>query len=177
MKTDLVLIPFMFLLSWLFWGFIWHSSPIPSDSFPAAQVNWELRTKNETLLYTSTFSPDGETTQGIMDSEFGKAVHPEVIGSSFVLMIVVFTAFSLFGWPTLFIYGLIRGFGALPHTMVLEIVGALIGRYYYQKKFGPRNFLKMAPTILAGYFTGVGLISMATIAVRLIQSAVSTAPF
>jgi hypothetical protein len=35
----------------------------------------------------------------------------------------------------------------------------------------------MAPTLLAGYFTGVGLISMATIAMRLAQSAVSAAPF
>jgi hypothetical protein len=35
----------------------------------------------------------------------------------------------------------------------------------------------MAPNLLAGYFTGVGLIAMATIAMKLIKSAVSTAPF
>ncbi len=35
----------------------------------------------------------------------------------------------------------------------------------------------VVPNILAGYFTGVGLISMATIAMRLVQSAVSSAPF
>jgi len=75
------------------------------------------------------------------------------------------------------VYGMIRGFGGLPHTMLLELVGALIGRYYFQKKFGADNFLRMVPTIIAGYFTGVGLIGMATIAMKLIQTAVSSAPF
>jgi hypothetical protein len=61
--------------------------------------------------------------------------------------------------------------------MALEIVGAMLGRFYFQKRFGSDNFLRMVPTILAGYFTGVGLISMATIALRLVQAAVSAAPF
>jgi hypothetical protein len=59
LKTDLVALPVLFLLSWLFWGFIWHSSPVPSDAYPAAQINWELRTKTDTLLYTSTFAVEG----------------------------------------------------------------------------------------------------------------------
>jgi hypothetical protein len=75
------------------------------------------------------------------------------------------------------IYGLVRGFGDLPHSMIIEIVGAMIGRYYFWKKFGENNFLRMAPTILAGYLTGVGLIAMATIAMKLIQQAVSGSPF
>jgi hypothetical protein len=176
-KTDLVLLPFMFCLSWLFWGFLWHSSAIPSDAFPAAQINWDLRTKNDTLLYTSTFAPAGAASHSILDSEFIQAIHLPVIGTAFGLTAALFALFSVAGLPTLFIYGIIRGLGALPHTMVLEIVGALIGRYYYQRRFGTQNFLRMAPTLLAGYFTGVGLISMATIAVRLIQAAVSAAPF
>ena len=75
------------------------------------------------------------------------------------------------------VYGLIRGFGALPHTMVLEIVGACLGRFYFQKKFGAKNFLQMAPALLAGYSTGVGLIGMTTVAMTLIRNAVSSAPF
>ena len=176
-KADLLLLPFMFFLSWIFWAFIWHASPIPSDAFPAAQINWDLRTKTDTLLYTSTFVSPGSVAHSIMDSAFMQAIHRNVVIAGFGLTTVLFTLFSAFGLPTLFIYGIIRGLGALPHTMALEIVGALVGRYYYQKKYGPTNFLRMAPTLLAGYFTGVGLISMATIAMRLIQSAVSAAPF
>jgi hypothetical protein len=61
--------------------------------------------------------------------------------------------------------------------MILEICGALVGRYYFQKKFGSTAFLRMAPALLAGYYTGVGLIGMATIAMNLIKNAVSSAPF
>jgi hypothetical protein len=177
-KADFMLLPAMFLLSWLFWGFIWQAMPIPSEAFPAAQVNWALRAKNDVLLYASTFAPAGvEGVRTLADSEFMGAIHPRVIGGAFLLVAAAFSLFSWLGLPTLFVYGMIRGLGALPHTMLLEIVGALLGRYYYRKRYGPTNFMRMAPTILAGYFTGVGLIGMATIAVRLIQTAVSSAPF
>jgi len=56
-------------------------------------------------------------------------------------------------------------------------VGALLGRLYFQKRFGSKRFLTMAPALLAGYFTGVGLISMATMALMLVKSAISTTPF
>ena len=72
---------------------------------------------------------------------------------------------------------MIRGFGALPHGMVLEIIGAFLGRWYFQKKFGKKNFLRSAPAVAAGYATGVGLIGMLTIAMTLIKNAVSSAPF
>ena len=38
-------------------------------------------------------------------------------------------------------------------------------------------FLRLAPALLAGYYTGVGLIGMATIALRLIKTAISSTPF
>jgi len=175
-KLDLVATPVVFILSWVFWGFIWHATPIPSDAFPAAQIQWELRTKGDALLFTSTFAAEGQQAS-IMDSQFMKAVHPITVGVGMGMTVLMFVVLSIFGLPTLFVYGIIRGLGGLPHYMVLEIVGALIGRYYFQKKFGSSNFLRMAPTVLAGYATGVGLISMATIAMRLIQAAVSSAPF
>ena len=61
--------------------------------------------------------------------------------------------------------------------MLLELLGALIARRYLHKRFGRQNFLQASPVLLAGYLTGVGLMAMATIALRLIQSAISTAPF
>jgi hypothetical protein len=61
--------------------------------------------------------------------------------------------------------------------MLLELVGALLARYWLHRRFGRQKFLQTAPILLAGYLTGVGLLAMATIALRLIQSAVTTAPF
>ena len=179
MKAELVALPVLFLLSLTFWAFIWKSGPIPSDAYPAARINWELRTKQEVLLYSSTHVPPGEDpgARSIQDSEFMKAIHPKVIGGGILFTVALYAIVTWAGLPTLLIYGVIRGLGQLPHYMLLEIVGALLGRYYFQRKLGRENFLRMAPTVLAGYFTGVGLIAMATLAMRLMKEAVSSAPF
>lgn len=179
-KTELVALPVLFFLSLVFWSFIWHADPIPSQVFPAAQINWDLMAKNQTLLFSATFvGPEEDPDEkSIMDSEFmQKAFHPKIIASGFVGCVGLYALLSVFGLPTMLVYGMIRGWGQLPHYQVLELAGALLGRYYFQKKYGKIRFLQNAPALLAGYFTGVGLISMATIAMKLIQSAVSSAPF
>jgi hypothetical protein len=179
-KTEIVAVPVLFVLSLLFWSFIWHSDPIPSNVFPAAQVNWELMAKNNVLLYSSTYVAPGEDPddKSVLDSELvRKAIHPSTIAAGFGVCVGLYAILNVFGLPVMLIYGMIRGMGALPHTMVLEIIGALLGRYYFQKKYGQTNFLQNAPALLAGYFTGVGLIGMATIAIRLIRPAISGDPF
>ncbi len=178
-KTELVAVPVLFILSLAFWGFIWHSDAVPSDMFPAAQVNWELHSKTQTLLFSSTFVAKGENPEDkkISDSEFMKAIHPKVIGVGFAGIVGLFALFSTAGLPVMLIYGMIRGFGRFPHLFLPQIAGAFLARYYLRKKFGVKNFLQMAPILMAGYSTGVGLIAMATIALKLIKAAVSTAPF
>ena len=178
-KTDLVAFPVLFVLSLTFWQFIWHSDAIPSEVFPAAQINWELQAKNQVLIYSSTFVAPGDDpeSRSFSDTEFSKAIHPRVIAGGFFGILMLFSALTSFGLPVMLVYGMMRGFGQFPHVMILEVLGACVGRYYFQKKYGPQDFLRSAPTLLAGYFTGVGLIGMATIAMRLIKAAVSGAPF
>lgn len=174
-KTEVVAIPVLILLSFVFWAFIWKANAVPSDAFPAAQVNWELRTKNDALLFTSTFVAPGETEASIKDSEFMRAIHPKVIAVGFGGTALAFIAAGIFGLPTLLLYGFIRGLGQFPHVMMLEIVGAMLGRFYLERRFGRDEFRRTMPTVLAGYFTGVGLIGMGTIALRLVQQAVQSA--
>lgn len=179
-KAELVALPVLFLCSLLFWSFIWKTNEIPSAFFPAAQVRWELGSKQSALLFSSTHVAEGQDPElvNIRDSPFFQAAFkPKILFGSLAGTVVVFSLLSFFGLPVMLIYGFIRGIGDLPHFMVLELVGAIIGRYYFQKKFGSREFLRMAPTVLAGYFTGVGLMGMATIAMNLIQQAVTGAPF
>jgi hypothetical protein len=138
-----------------------------------------LQTKRQVLLFSSTFVAEGEDPgeRSIFDSEFFKAIHPKTIGAGFSMCVVLYTILNFFGLPIMLIYGIVRGFGDLPHHMALEIVGAMLARFYLRKRFGTKNFLRAAPTLMAGYMTGVGLIGMATIALKLIQTAVSSAPF
>lgn len=174
LKTDLVATPVLLILSLTFWGFIWKSEAIPSDMFPAASIQWELNAKNQVLLWSSTTLAED---QSIMDSEFMEAIHPAVIGGSFLSTVILYTVLSIFGLPVMLIYGMMRGFGQLPHVMMLEIVGALLARFYFQKKYGFKKFRQNSPILLAGYMTGVGLIGMITIAMKLIKISVSGAPF
>jgi len=178
-KTDIIATPVLFILSLVFWSFIWHSDAIPSETFPAAQINWELAAKNQVLVFSSTFVGVGDdgAQKKFSDTEFSKALHPYTIAGGFGGLILLYTGLAGLGLPVMFVYGMVRGFGSFPHTLIFEIVGAMIGRFYLQKKFGVKNFMRMAPTLLAGYFTGVGLIGMATIALRLVKSAISSAPF
>jgi hypothetical protein len=178
-KAEAVAIPVLFLCSILFWSFIWKTNEVPSAFFPTAEIRWELLSKQHTLLYSSTFVPEGQDPENIdiRDSQFMQAVKPGVIGGSAAGTVALFGLLSFFGLPVLLIYGFIRGIGQLPHYLVLELIGAMIGRYYFQKKFGANTFLRMAPTVVAGYFTGVGLIGMGSIALNLIQQAVTGSPF
>lgn len=178
-KTELVILPVLFTLSLLFWAFIWKADAIPSALFPWAQINWELQAKNSALLYSSTFAPagaGGDVAQ-LADSQFMKAIHPNVIFGGFASGVGLFAATSWAGLPALFYYGIFRGLGQLPHTMLLELAGALIARRWLHQRYGRARFLQAAPVLLAGYLTGVGLVAMATIALRLIQSAITSGPF
>jgi hypothetical protein len=175
-KTELVVVPVLFVLSFLFWAFIWRADGVPSVAFPWAEANWELYAKNQTLLYSATFVPPGEAGT-VGESEFMRAIHPSLIAGGFFGSVLLFVGTSVAGIPAAFYYGIFRGLGQLPHTMMLELVGAVLARFVLERRFGKERVRSAAPIIFAGYLTGVGLVGMATIALRLIKGAVSAAPF
>ena len=59
----------------------------------------------------------------------------------------------------------------------MNFVGAMLGRFYLQKRFGVERWYAYAPIVLAGYSCGVGLIGMTSIAIALISKAVSQVVF
>ena len=172
-KAQVVTIPLILVVSFLFWSYIWHSSQggIPSPTFPYVQKTWELNARNSVLMFTATTGEVGGETM------FQKSFHLKyLLGGSGVCI----AAFGLMSWarlPTMAIYGFVRGMGQIPHTFVLEVVGALIARFFLHKRYGKENFLRAAPVLLAGYFTGTGLIAMLGASFALIASAVSKGVF
>jgi len=164
--------PLVFILSFIFWSFLWKESPIPSDLYPYAQKIWDLRAKSQMIMWTATTGGDGVVTL------FDRSFHPEFLGVGFAFSTIVFAVLSVLKWPTMLIYGMARGLGeGLPHGLLPELLGALIARWYLHKKFGKKRFLQIAPILLAGYFVGTGLIGMGSVALRLINSSISQSPF
>ena len=83
----------------------------------------------------------------------------------------------MFGAPVGVFYGFVAGLGGWPHFAVLNLIGALLGRYYFERRFGVDRWYSYSPIVLAGYSCGVGLIGMTSIAVALISKAVSQVIF
>ena len=170
-KADALIVPLSFVLSFVFWGFIWKSGAIPSELYPFAQKMWDLQAKNTVLLYSATLDTGGAQPL------FFQALHPGVIAGAFSFGIVAFALLSAFSLPVMAIYGFVQGIGSMPHAFVPLVAGALIGKYYLQKKYGQKRVLEVMPVLAAGYGTGAGLVALIGVAVNLIATAISAAPF
>ena len=76
---------------------------------------------------------------------------------------------ALFGLPTLLVFGLVRGLGqGTPVGAVFELIDALLGRFYFRKKFGSM-WIKYTPILLAGYACGMGLVAMVGLAFAILN--------
>ena len=79
--------------------------------------------------------------------------------------------------PIMLIYGFIRGLGMMPHCIVPDFIGALVGRYYLQKRFGEENWRRWPPVLYAGFSCGMGLVAMLAIAISLVSQSITQMPF
>jgi hypothetical protein len=129
---------------------------------------WELEAKNACLLYSSTM---GEF------SPFEKAFSIPKIGAGFGVAMSVAWILGAMNVPIMLFYGVIRGLGqSLPHTILIQFVGACIGRFYFQKKYG-KDWRKIIPVLSAGYMVGAGLISMVSVGIVFLFKSASTLPY
>ncbi len=162
-KADLFLVPFILVSSILFANFIWSLAPIPSPAYPFAQKMWDLQALNQTITWGATmdeFSP------------FYKAINLTYIGVGGVLGILLYGVLAVFSLPVLLCYGFVRSFGqSMPHTMILTFLGAVIGRFYFYKRMGPR-WRQTIPVVTAGFGCGMGLISMFCVGVTFLSKSV-----
>ncbi len=165
-KTEVLLIPIVIVTSLLFCSLIWRLAPIPSAMFPYAQEIWELHARNFAL--TATATKDGT-------SEFIEAIKFDVIGWGMGAGVGLFSLLSWLNMPTFLVFGLVRGLGqTTPGNVIPEMIGALIGRFVLQKKFGHKQFKQYIAVLAAGFTAGMGLIGMAAIAFALIVRSTTT---
>lgn len=164
-KSTIILFPIIFLAMILFSSFIWGLAPVPSSVYPYTQEIWEFEAKNACLIYSSTLDEY---------SQFSEALGAGRVGAGFGLGMATILVLGFFNAPTMLFFGVVRGLGqTLPHVVIPNIVGALVGRYYFQKRFG-REWRKMIPIVGAGYFVGAGLISILAIGIVFLVKSVST---
>jgi len=167
-KANLILMPIVIAATIGFSSFIWSLAEIPSYVYPYTQEMWDMEAKNACLLYSSTL---GEY------SPFEKALNAPKVAAGFGIGMGIYWILAAFNSPVLLFYGLVRGIGStLPHTVIPQFIGALIGRYYFQKRYGS-EWRKYVPVLGAGFFVGGGLVSMLCIGIVFLFKSASSLPY
>jgi len=145
-KAELFIFPIVFVGMIVFSQFIWKIAPVPSSAFPYAQKWWELAAYRQGLIFSSTL-PGGEY------GPFAQAFHPGYLVTGLVAAVAVYALLATLGLPVLFFYGLIRGLDqSAPQVILPQFVGALLGRYYFEKnsaRNGSNTSSSSSPAIVA----------------------------
>lgn len=167
-KTQLVTLPVIIISSLVFSTVLWKMAPVPSDAYPFAQKMWELNARNLCLTMSAT-------TEG--GSLFMEAWKWDVFGYGLGTGIAMFALLSVFGFPTMLFFGLVRGLGeAFTGVLIAQFFGALVGRFYLRRRFGDM-WMKYAPVILAGFSCGMGLTALIAIAFTILTKMISPLVF
>ncbi|MGC9065005.1 MAG: peptide transporter [Candidatus Ratteibacteria bacterium] len=164
-KAEFTALVIMLFCSFLFWSIIWHLSPIPSATYPFVQKMWPLNAITQSLWISSTLGESGT-------SYMIKAIKPLYFFSFAAGGLILNAILGLLKAPVTFFYGLVGGVSMWPHYTIPLFAGAMLGRFYFAKKFGSETWRRYTPIILAGYTCGVGLIGMVSIAVALIAKTI-----
>jgi hypothetical protein len=170
-RAEFFMLPVILVASFIFWAFFWYTSAIPSSQFPYAQMFWPLNVTYR-VLWMSATSEGGEAVK-----QFLNAIRMSVILPSAAGGVALYGLFAAMRFPVLFFYGFVGGVGDLIHGSIPTMFGALLGRHYFQKRFGVSEWHRYAPVLLAGFSCGMGLVAMVAIALGLITKSVSFLPF
>jgi hypothetical protein len=167
-KSEIVVFPVVMIASLLFSQFIWRLAPIPSSAYPYAQEMWHLQALNTLLMQTSTLEGN---------SLFFQALNWIYVLAGMGLGIVTYGILTVLGLPILLVYGMVRGLGqSTPHGLILEVIGALIGRFFFLKRYGAM-WRQYAPVLLAGFSCGMGLTGMFAMGLTLILKSLARLPY
>lgn len=167
-KSELLLTPIILIGSLIFAHFIWRLGAIPGPAYPYAQEWWEVTAEQQALIFSST-------TGGF--SEFERAINLEYIVAGLGLGGVCFMGLSWLGAPVFLTYGIVRGLNqTLPYAVIPQFIGALVGRYYFQKKLGLK-WRQYIPVLMAGFSCGMGLIGTLGVGLTFLAKSVFKLPY
>jgi hypothetical protein len=171
-KADIFVYVLVLFLGFLYWSFFWHSSQIPSSQYPYAQTFWPLSAFYQALWASSTDPASQGKASFLTD-----AIKFPVIEYAGGITLAAYLAFAALKIPSLWFYGFASGFTAATWWAVPTFIGAILGRYYFARRFGARTWNRYTPVLAAGYTCGVGLIGMVSIGLTIIFKAVRSLPF
>jgi hypothetical protein len=169
-KLELFMLPLILVTSFAYWYFLWHTTDIPSAQFPFAQKMWPIEAVNRAIW--SQINAAGGASNWVV-----KAIKYPLIGAGLGSVLAIYLVMMAFKLPVLAFYGGVGGMVAFPHNTIPVFIGALIGRYYFARRFGFERWTTYSYVLLAGFACGTGLIGMGAIALALIAKTINYLPF
>ena len=76
--------------------------------------------------------------------------------------------------PIFLIWGYVQSVNGIPHFLIPQIIGALIGKYYFWDRYGKQEWRRYAMVLSVGFGVGMSLIGMLSAALAMINKAVSS---
>ena len=124
--------------------------------------------EQQSIVYSSTLG--GYTP-------FEEAINWKYITAGLGIGGVTFATLSWLGAPIFLYYGIVRGLNqTLPFTVLPNFIGALVGRYYFQKRLG-LAWRQYTPVVFAGFSCGMGLVATLGIGFTFLARSVFQIPF
>jgi hypothetical protein len=169
-KAEAFIFPIAMIATVVFSQFVWRIAPVPSAAFPYAEKWWEVTAFQSGVIYTSTL-PGGEY------GPFFQAFNKVYILAGTVLALTAYAGMSFLGLPVFLVYGVIRGLDqSTPAWIVPQFIGALLGRYYFARRFGDQ-WKHYVVVFFAGYQCGVGLVMMLSLGLVFMSKSVFQSTF
>ncbi|MGF1483066.1 MAG: OPT/YSL family transporter [Opitutales bacterium] len=161
-KATLLLYPIILVCQVFFASFIWSLAEVPSARYPFAEEYWDLDAKNRSIVFSATLGDY---------STFEQAFSWTTVGVGASMGLGLFAVMRLVQAPIFLTYGVVKGLNqSMPHIILPNFIGALIGRYYFQRKLGLK-WRQYIPVVAAGFFCGYGLITMVSIGLTFLSRA------
>ncbi|MCE5327447.1 MAG: OPT/YSL family transporter [Planctomycetaceae bacterium] len=168
-KSEILLTPIILLSSIFFAQFIWSLAEVPGPEYPYAQKMWEMQAANQCIMYTATLG---------RFSQFNESFRWDYIGYGTGVATLLFAVLYGLKLPILLIYGVLGGLNqTTPHGVLPQFIGALIGRYYFQRRYGEQLWRQYIPVVCAGFGCGIGLITIFCLGVKFLAESVIKIPF
>ena len=88
--------------------------------------------------------------------------------------LTAYFALAFLGMPIFLIWGYVQSVNGIPHFLIPQIIGALLARHYFWKRYGRQQWRQYAMVLSVGFGVGMALIGMFSAALSMIKKAVSS---
>ncbi len=114
---------------------------------------------------------------GLIDEDthhpLGGRKWPIIIGAASFGLVAYF-ALTFLGMPIFMIFGYVQSVTGIPHVLIPQIIGALLARHYFWKRYGKQQWRQYAMVLSVGFGVGMALVGMFSAALSIINKAVSS---